>query len=167
MGVLLANSGSITIYGGGSIGLMGALAESVLSNNGTIIGIIPQFMIDLEWGNPKVDLMVVSTMAERKQKLMEGSDAIVALPGGTGTLEELAEAVSLKKLGLYSNPIIIVNTNGFYDPLIQLFNRMANDRFMRHEHLKMFEVIREPAELFESIEKAEFWGDKAKTLASL
>lgn len=161
IGTLLACNNIITVYGGGSVGSMGALANAVLINKGTIIGIIPQFMMDLEWGNKYVtELIVVNTMAERKQKLIENVDAVVALPGGTGTLEELIEVISLKKLGLFTKPIIIINSNGFYNGLIELFEKMINENFMHSIHRTLYTVINEPNELLTVINNSIIWDNK-------
>ena len=113
LGETLAASGCSVVYGGGSQGLMGSLADGALSKGGEVIGILPKFMADLEWGHPGLThLELVEDMRERKHKLLTGSDAVVALPGGCGTLEELFEAITLKRLGIYFSPIILLNTRG-------------------------------------------------------
>ena len=116
------------VYGGGSSGLMGCLADEVLTHKGRVIGIIPDFMKQVEWAHTGVtELHVVGDMHERKKKFLDGTDALVALPGGCGTLEELLEVITLKRLGLYSKPIIIVNLNGFYDPLLEMLQRCIDE----------------------------------------
>lgn len=168
LGSILAKSGITTIYGGGSIGLMGALAHGVLENNGTLVGVIPKFMMELEWGNPHVDEMhVVETMAERKQKLIENIDAIVALPGGTGTLEELSEALSLKKLALFTKPIVLLNTNQFYDHLIEFLGKMIEEQFIRNEHQDLYSVAQTPEEVLFTIKNAPQWSTDHIRLASM
>lgn len=167
LGGIFARQNIETVYGGGSIGLMGELARGVLENNGHITGVIPKFMMELEWGNPHItEMIVVSNMAERKKILLENVDAVVALPGGTGTLEELAEAVSLKKLGLFLKPIIILNTNGFYTSLIAFFEQMITDNFIRNEHRNLFTVAEQPQQVLQSIATAPLWGDDAVKLAA-
>ena len=100
------------IYGGGAIGLMGKLADTIIENNGKIKGIMPEFMNEVEWAHKGVsDFEFTETMHERKSKFLEGIDGLVALPGGTGTLEELFEAITLKRLGQFTKPIIILLTN--------------------------------------------------------
>ena len=97
---------------------MGALANGALEAGGDVVGVIPRFMTEVEWQHPGVaNLEVVEDMRERKHRLLTGSDAVVALPGGCGTLEELFEAMTLKRLALYFNPIVLLDTNGFYKPL--------------------------------------------------
>ena len=110
-----AINGVSVVFGGGSSGLMGQLADSIIENGGTIKGIMPEFMNEVEWGHRGVsDFVYTQTMHERKSKFLEGTDALVALPGGTGTYEELFEAITLKKLGQFTKPIIILNTRGYY-----------------------------------------------------
>src|SRR5687767_4948030 len=121
LGVVLAERRFTIIYGGGRAGLMGALADGALSRGGRITGVLPKFMKELEWGHSGLtELHLVEDMHTRKHRLLTGSDAVVALPGGCGTLEELLEAITLKRLGIYLGPIVLVNTRGFFNPLLQL-----------------------------------------------
>src|SRR5688500_3489931 len=116
LGVFLAERRFTIIYGGGGAGLMGAVADGALSRGGRITGVLPRFMKDLEWGHAGLtELHIVEDMRTRKHRLLSGSDAVVALPGGSGTLEELLEAITLKRLGLYLGPIVLVNTRRFFD----------------------------------------------------
>ncbi|MBP8790971.1 MAG: TIGR00730 family Rossman fold protein [Breznakibacter sp.] len=156
-------------YGGGAMGLMGALADEVIRLNGKITGIIPHFMVEVEWEHKGVQEMVyVNTMAERKTLLAGNVDAVVALPGGTGTFEELFEVLSNKKLGIFTKPIILVNTNGFFNPFIELMNSMADHRFLRPEHLKMFTTVDSPSQVVQAIEESPSWGHAtAKAMAAL
>ena len=109
------------VYGGGAVGLMGKLADTVLENGGKIKGIMPKFMKDVEWAHDKVtDFEFTETMHERKAKFLEDIDGLVTLPGGSGTMEELFEAITLKRLGQFTKPIVILNTNGYYNPLKEL-----------------------------------------------
>jgi len=96
-------------------------------------------------------MMIVRDMHERKQKLIEGTDAVIALPGGTGTLEELVEVLALKRLGKFSKPVILLNTNGFYDHLLALFNTMLKEQFLRPEHLEAYTVISQPEDILPAI----------------
>jgi len=154
----LINSGYAIKYGGGAVGLMGAVANQALAMQGRVIGIIPQFMVDVEWQHPDVEEMhVVETMHQRKQQLIDNVDAVVALPGSSGTLEELMEVISMKKLGLFTKPVVIVNTNGFYDSLIDLFKRMADERFLHETHLDTFTVINHPHEIVDAIRQSPQW----------
>jgi uncharacterized protein (TIGR00730 family) len=167
-GKILASHSISVVYGGGLVGSMGSLAASILNYNGKIIGIIPRFMMDLEWGNTNVsELIVVETMAERKNKMLENTDAVVALPGGTGTLDELMEVMALKKLGMYTKPIIILNTDGFYDHLLKFFERMIKDKFIRPEHQRLYEVASKPEEIMIKIKEAPLWDSTAIKIATL
>ena len=135
LGALLAKEGIDIVFGGGGIGLMGILADSTLENNGRITGVIPSFMKEEGWGHNHVSEMVVTNdMSERKKKMFELSDGILALPGGVGTLEELTEAITLKQLSLFHGPIIVLNTLGYYDSLISFFDKMVSEQFLRMEH---------------------------------
>jgi uncharacterized protein (TIGR00730 family) len=167
-GKIFANRGIKVIYGGGSIGLMGALANSVLENKGEIIGVIPKFMMQLEWGNTNItEMIIVENMADRKNKIIDNVDAVVAMPGGTGTLEELAETISLKKLGLFTKPIIILNTEGFYNHLLLFFDQMIRDNFIRIEHKQLFSVAKFPEEIIDLIDNSVVWNKSVINLAAL
>ena len=124
LGFLLAQAGATIVYGGGGTGLMGAVADGALDAGGHVIGIIPRFMTEVEWQHPGIaNLEVVEDMRERKHRLLTGSDAVVALPGGCGTLEELFEAITLKRLALYFNPIVLLNTRTSTRPCSASWNR--------------------------------------------
>ncbi len=165
---VLADNKIIAVYGGGAVGLMGTLADYILENGGNIEGIIPTFMMKVEWGHPGVkNMMVTKDMHERKKRLIHDVDAVVALPGGSGTLEELMEVISLKRLGKFTKPIIIVNTAGFYDSLIALLNKMVEENFMRPDHLNMWKVIDQPAELLEAIQNSNPWSSDAINIAGV
>src|SRR6202012_1324112 len=117
----LADAGLEVVYGGGARGSMGALANGALSKGGRVVGILPRFMADLEWGHSGLsELELVEDMRVRKHLMLPRSQPAIALPGGCGTLEELLEALTLTRLGLYLNPIVLVNTRGFFNPLLDL-----------------------------------------------
>lgn len=165
--VLIKNN-ITAVYGGGAVGLMGVLANHMLQNGGSIEGVIPQFMMKVEWGHPGVKKMIITKdMHERKRLLIEDVNAVVALPGGSGTLEELLEVISLKRLGKFLQPVIIINTAGFYDPLVVLLNKMVEENFMRQDHLKMWKVISDPSELMEAIHSSETWDEGAINTAGV
>src|SRR4249919_2235838 len=162
---LAANNCSI-VYGGGSQGLMGALADGALAQGGEVIGVLPKFMADLEWGHPGLThLDLVEDMRERKHKLLTGSDAVVALPGGCGTLEELFEAITLKRLGLYFNPIVLLNTRNFYTPLQAFMNQVIGERFMNAEHAAMWSLVNTPDQVLPEIRKTPKWDENARDYA--
>jgi uncharacterized protein (TIGR00730 family) len=165
--ILLGNEIGV-IYGGGAVGLMGCLADRFIEKGGSIKGVIPEFMVKVEWAHPGVhDMIIVKDMHERKKLLIENTDAVIALPGGTGTLEELMEVLSLKRLGKFFKPIILVNTDGFYDNLLELFIKMANENFLRQEHLTAFKVIQFPSEVIEAINSSSDWDENALLSASV
>src|SRR5579875_3196770 len=166
LGELIAAEGHSLVYGGGSTGSMGAVADGALSKGGEVIGIIPRFMADLEWGHPGVTrLELVGDMRERKHKLLTGSDAVVALPGGCGTLEELFEAITLKRLGLYFNPIVLLDTLGFYAPLDAFLRQVIAQRFMNPEHASMWTRVAEPEDVLPAICNTPAWREDARDYA--
>ncbi|MBN2165242.1 MAG: TIGR00730 family Rossman fold protein [Marinilabiliaceae bacterium] len=155
-------------YGGGEVGLMGELANCVLSLKGRITGVIPKFMVDVEWQHKDVeDMVLVDTMHQRKSLLIKDVDAVIALPGSTGTLEELIEVLSLKKLGLFTKPVIVVNTNGFYNPLIDLLKKMIDEQFMRPEHLTVCTFVNNLEGIVDLIKNTPEWIYDEKKYASL
>ncbi len=132
LGKVLAENRIRLVYGGGSIGLMGALATSVLDHGGTVTGIIPDFLTSRENALTRVqELIVTPDMHERKRLMFERSDAFVALPGGVGTLEELVEQMTWKQLGRHSKPILLANIDGFWEPLLALLAHMRATQFIR------------------------------------
>jgi uncharacterized protein (TIGR00730 family) len=156
------------VYGGGGVGLMGQLADTVLAEGGMIKGIMPQFMNEVEWGHKGVkDFVYTETMHERKAKLIDGVDAVIALAGGTGTLEELLEAITLKKLGLFTKPIIILNTNAYYNPLKEMLERCVEERFMGVQHSEMWSFVEDPKEVIPMIKKTEDWSSDAIKFAAV
>jgi len=168
LGQVLASSGCTVVYGGGSTGSMGAIANGALSAGGQVIGILPRFMADLEWGHPGLTrLELVEDMRERKHKLLTDSDAVVALPGGCGTLEELFEAITLKRLGLYFNPIVLLNTKGFYTPLQSFMQQVIAERFMNTGHSAMWSLVDEPEQVLPEIRATPRWREDARDYASV
>ncbi|HVB57204.1 MAG TPA: TIGR00730 family Rossman fold protein [Candidatus Acidoferrales bacterium] len=168
LGEILAGNSITTVYGGGAIGSMGRLAEGVLSRGGNIIGVIPRFMQELEWGHKGLtDLLVVEDMRERKHRMLTESDAAIALPGGSGTLEELLEAITLKRLGIYLNPIVLVNVRGFFDPLLALFRRCIDERFMDERHAAMWQIAPGPEHVLQAIRSSAAWSHNARQFAAL
>lgn len=159
LGGLLARSRCAIVYGGGGTGSMGALAEGALAENGRVIGVIPQFMQELEWGHAGLsELHIVEDMRTRKHEMLARATAVVALAGGCGTFEELMEATTLKRLGLFLGPIVIVNTAGYYDPLIAQLDRAIEQRFMNGVHGRMWQVVAGPDDVLEAIRTAPGWG---------
>lgn len=168
VGEILAENSIVTVYGGGAIGSMGRLAEGVLANGGKIVGVIPRFMQELEWDHKGLsELQVVENMRERKHLMLTDSDAAIALPGGSGTLEELLEAISLKRLGIYLKPIVMVNVRGFFDPLLTLLGRCIEERFMDERHAAMWQVADRPEGVLEAIYSSAIWTHDARRFATM
>jgi len=133
-GKVLAQRGLDVLYGGSRLGLMGDLANGALEAGGKVIGVLPEFLRDREVAHLGIsELILVKSMHERKKILNDRSDAILTLPGGFGTMEEFFELLTWSQLGLHSKPIGILNVNGVYDPLVDLFNRMVDEGFVRSE----------------------------------
>jgi uncharacterized protein (TIGR00730 family) len=166
LGALLARNGCTIVYGGGGVGSMRALADGALGAGGTVVGILPSFMAELEWAHPRLTkLEIVEDMRARKHRMLTGSDGVVALPGGTGTYEELFEALTLKRLGLYTNPIVLLNTRRFFDPLLAALEAAIAERFMDERHRRMWQVVAEPAEVLPAIDSADPWDGSARGFA--
>ncbi|MBU6219290.1 MAG: TIGR00730 family Rossman fold protein [Bacteroidetes bacterium] len=165
---ILVKSDVEVVYGGGGHGLMGKLADTVLAEGGKIKGIMPQFMNEVEWAHKKVtDMEFTATMHERKSKFLENTDALIALPGGTGTLEELLEAITLKRLGQFTKPIIILNTNGYYDPLQMMLQRCVSENFLRPIHAEMWTFVQQPEEIMSAINQSMQWDENAISFAAI
>lgn len=168
LGSLFAREKINVIYGGGGIGLMGVLADAVIENGGSITGVIPSFMNDEGWGHPHVmDMIVTHDMGERKKEMFAKADAVVALPGGVGTLEELAEAITLKQLGLFKGPIVILNTLDFYKSFIDFLEHMVSGNFLRTEHKGIWEIASDPEEVLTAISNNKSWIDDPRKIAKI
>jgi len=168
LGEVLASNGLAVIYGGGARGSMGALADGALSKGGRVVGILPRFMADLEWGHPGLsELELVEDLRIRKHLMLTRSQAAIALTGGSGTLEELLEAITLKRLGLYLNPILLVNTRGFFNPLIEVLNHAIAEHFMDERHALMWEVVARAEDVPEALRRAPAWGEEARAFAAV
>ncbi len=164
---LLVAENMEVVFGGGSSGLMGQLADTILEEGGKIKGIMPHFMNEVEWAHKSVtDFEFTDTMHERKARFLENIDGIIALPGGTGTLEELLEAITLKRLGQFTKPIVILNTADYYNPLMEMLNRCVSEKFMRECHQEMWTFVDSPKEVIPALKAAPSWGSDAIKLAS-
>ena len=168
LGSLLAKQHIRLINGAGSIGLMRSVADAVLENGGEVTGVIPHFMVEQNWHHTGLTEMIeVTSMHERKQKMANLSDGIIALPGGCGTLEELLEIITWKQLGLYLNPIIILNVNGFFDPLLEMLERAIEENFMRRQHGDIWKVARTPEEAVELLQTTPVWDASIRKFAAI
>ena len=155
------------IYGGGKMGLMNAVANAVLNNGGEVTGVIPQFMIDEGWFNPHVKLLITKDMHERKMTMSRLADSVVALPGGCGTLDELFEIITWKQLGLFTKPIVILNINHYYDDLLKFLQKAADEKFLRTEHLTMWQVCQNVDEVFSAINNSAQWETHFRKFAAI
>jgi len=168
LGALFARLKINVIFGGGGIGLMGALADAVIGNGGSITGVIPSFMNDEGWGHPHVNEMIVTKdMGDRKKNMFARADAVVALPGGIGTLEELTEAITLKQLGLYKGPVVILNTLNFYKSFIDFLEHMVKGNFLRVEHKGIWEIADTPEEVLIALSNNKGWIDDPRKIAKI
>lgn len=150
LGVLLASKGHSLIYGGGNIGLMGILADAVLDKGGKVIGVIPDFLLKKEVGHSNLtQLEVVSSMHERKRRMADLADAFVVMPGGWGTLDETAEILTWRQLGLIHQPIGLVNINGFFDFLLAQMNYMVKEGFLKPENMDFVKVGNTPEKVLQ------------------
>lgn len=152
LGMLLVENGITLVFGGATVGLMGRLADTVVSEGGEAIGVIPQALVDREIAHVGLtDLHVVDTMHERKQRMADLSDAFVALPGGLGTLDELFEIYTWAQLGLHRKPIGLMNVEGYFDGLVGFLEHAVAERFVRDDHREMLIVEEEPAPMLERL----------------
>jgi uncharacterized protein (TIGR00730 family) len=166
LGRHLAVEGFAIVYGGGSTGSMGRVAEAALGAGGTATGVMPRFMDALEWSHRSLtELHLVDDMHQRKRKMIDLADAVVALPGGCGTLDELFEAISWKKLGLFLGPIVLVNVNGHYDACLDLLQRSIGEGFMDARHGAMWSVVARPYEVAAALRSAPEWPSNARSFA--
>lgn len=150
VGAFLAQSGIGIVYGGGNVGLMGALADGALAHHGEVIGVIPQALLDKELGHRRVSaLHVVRSMHERKQMMADLSAGFIALPGGFGTLEELFETLTWLQLSFHDKPVGLLNIHGFFDPLLGFIQQMNLSGFLRPEHAELLLVENEIAPLLQ------------------
>ena len=168
LGRLLAQEKIQIINGAGNIGLMAAISDAALQAGGKVTGVIPHFMIEQGWNHTGLtQTIAVEHMHERKQTMADLSDAVIALPGGCGTLEELLEIITWKQLGLYLNPIVILNTNHFFDPLLNMLDKAIAENFMRNQHGKIWLVADEPAEAIQLIRTAPIWDPSIRKIAKI
>ena len=131
---------------------MGALADGAIKHGGRITGILPEFLNTIERAHTGLDdLIVVNDLHERKRMMIEGVDGVVSLPGGIGTFEELLEAMTWKRLGLHLLPIVLVNTNNYFEPLIQLIDKAISERFLNQDQRNIFDTVKYPEELISAL----------------
>ena len=152
LGTLLAQGGWRCVNGGGAVGLMGAITDGALDAGGEVTGVIPKFMVDKGWCYDRLeDVIVTADMHQRKQMMSDMADAVIALPGGVGTLEELLETLTWRQLGLVKKPVIILNTLGYYDPLLSMLQHAIDEGFMKPSHNQLWTVAATPQEAIDRL----------------
>jgi uncharacterized protein (TIGR00730 family) len=165
LGKMIAKQDISLITGGGVMGLMAAVQEAVISAGGKTIGIIPKFMVDAGWmHNGLTDTIITKDMHERKELMAKMADAFIALPGGTGTFEELLEIITWKQLGICLKPIIILNTNNYYDSLLKQLQESVLEDFLDSRYLKLWQVAKTPAEAIELVFSMPEWDSNLNKL---
>ena len=168
LGKLLAQHHIRLVNGAGNLGLMRSVADAALADGGEVTGVIPTFMVEQNWHHRGLtELIQVESMHERKQLMASLSDAVIALPGGCGTLEELLEIITWKQLGLYLNPIVILNIDGFFTPLLQMLETAINENFMRKEHGEIWHVASPPEQALELIYQTPVWDESIRKFAAI
>ena len=168
LGRLIAVRHHTLINGAGRTGLMGACADVCIAQGGKAIGIIPQFMIEQGWQHKGMtQLVVTENMHQRKEQMAQMSDACIALAGGVGTLEELLEIITWKQLGLYLKPIVILNTEEYYNPLLSQLQRAIDEHFMRKEHASIWHVAQTPEEAIKLAETTPLWDASVRKFAAM
>ncbi|MCE7995071.1 MAG: TIGR00730 family Rossman fold protein [Roseivirga sp.] len=164
----LVKNNTTVVYGGGAIGLMGKLADTVIAEKGRIIGIMPHFMKEVEYHHKDVnEFIFTADMHERKKQFMIGVDALITLPGGCGTFEELMEAITLKRLGVFTKPIVILNLDGYYDKLLDMMNHAVDCRFLSEKHLDIWKVFEDPKDVLKAINESTPWSKDAIKFAQV
>lgn len=157
------------IFGGSGMGLMRIVADAALDNNAEVLGVMPEFMKEVEWNYSRLakdQLVWTDTMASRKDILIGEADAIIVLPGAVGTLEEVAEALSLKRLGRFFAPIVFINTNNFYKPLNEWLELTISEQLMREEHERMWYLASDVEDAFRYLEEGHMWPKDAVNFAA-
>ena len=168
LGRLLAMRGINLINGAGSLGLMAATSDAALEAGGTVTGVIPRFMIEQGWQHDGLTRLVqTENMHERKQLMAEMSDGVIALPGGCGTMEELLEIITWKQLGLYLKPIVVLNIDGYFNPLLEMLQKAIDENFMRPEHGNIWVVANTPEEAVQLLYNTPVWSKEIRKFAAI
>ena len=168
LGHLIAGHGLTLITGAGKLGLMNTIENAALEAGGKVTGVIPSFMVREGWHHEGLtELIETPSMHERKQTMANLSDGIIALPGGCGTMEELLEIITWKQLGLYVNPIVILNVDGFYDALLAQLEKAVEENFMRTIHADIWKVASTPVEAMELLLSTPKWDKNIRKFAAI
>ena len=168
LGTLLGQQHIRLINGAGNMGLMSAVSDAVLAAGGEVTGVIARFMVEQGWHHTGLTRLVeVESMHERKKMMADLSDAVIALPGGCGTLEELLEIITWKQLGLYLNPVVILNVKGYFDPLLAMLQRAVEENFMRTQHGSIWHVAKTVREAVELVHTVPLWDVSIRKFAAI
>lgn len=168
LGNLLGEKHIRLVNGAGNMGLMSAVADAALAAGGEVTGVIPHFMVEQGWHHAGLtELIEVESMHERKKMMADLSDAVIALPGGCGTLEELLEVITWKQLGLYLNPVIILNVKGYFNPLLDMLRKAVDENFMREQHGAIWHVAQTPQEAVELMYTTPLWDASIRKFAAI
>lgn len=168
LGTLLGRQHIRLINGAGNMGLMSAVSDAALAAGGEVTGVIPRFMVEQGWHHTGLTRLVeVESMHERKKMMADLSDAVIALPGGCGTLEELLEIITWKQLGLYLNPVVILNVKGYFDPLLAMLQRAVEENFMRTQHGSIWHVAKTVREAVELVHTVPLWDVSIRKFAAI
>lgn len=168
LGAVLGRAGLDIVYGGGGVGLMQRMADSAMAEGAHVHGVIPHFLNTVEHGHQNLDrLEVVDDMRERKHRMIADSDAVISLPGGSGTFEELFEALTLKRLGQFLGPIVLVNTRRYFDRFVEFLHHSVAENFMSETHLQMWSLAQEPEDVLEAMRTATPWTADARKFAAV
>ena len=168
LGTLLGQQHIRLINGAGNMGLMSAVSDAALAAGGEVTGVIPRFMVEQGWHHTGLTRLVeVESMHERKKMMADLSDAVIALPGGCGTLEELLEIITWKQLGLYLNPVVILNVKGYFDPLLAMLQRAVEENFMRTQHGSIWHVAKTVREAVELVHTVPLWEVSIRKFAAI
>lgn len=168
LGTLLGQQHIRLINGAGNMGLMSAVSDAALAAGGEVTGVIPCFMVEQGWHHTGLTRLVeVESMHERKKMMADLSDAVIALPGGCGTLEELLEIITWKQLGLYLNPVVILNVKGYFDPLLAMLQRAVEENFMRTQHGSIWHVAKTVREAVELVHTVPLWDVSIRKFAAI
>ena len=168
LGTLIAQKGLRLVTGAGKLGLMNTVQDAALAAGGEAVGVIPSFMVREGWHHEGLtQLIETASMHERKQTMADLSDGVIALPGGCGTMEELLEIITWKQLGLYLNPIVILNIDGFYDALLTQLAKAVEENFMRSIHADIWKVATTPEEAVELLLTTPAWDKNIRKFAAI
>ncbi|MCF0198991.1 MAG: TIGR00730 family Rossman fold protein [Bacteroidaceae bacterium] len=168
VGELLGRRGATLVNGAGNMGLMQASSDACLAAGGKVVGVMPTFMIEQDWHHRGLtELVETPDMNARKALMAERSDAAIVLPGGVGTMDEFFDIITLKQLGVYLKPIVLLNLDGFYDPLLELFDRMVAENFMRDVHRDIWRVAATADEAVELAFSTPMWDGSIRRFAKI